>query len=314
MNLHHFSVELPLAIGSALARFEREFTYPLGAHARFRISHGEDYLPFFRAMGEPDLTLMESQGEILGCLARVRRRLSLDGKAAIDAHYLCDLKLRSASRGTITLPRLILETKRVIESSASQRCYCIVMGGTGKLPTDYTGRLGVPRFEKLGDIVILRLESHAAENPSCRIVTSEAFDAVSLDLPRTGYSALTVDRSSRSVIEPMHVVAGNGNACGIIEDTRKGKRLFMEDDSEMISGHLSRISFASTGAAVSLLSDAVSVAREAGLPALFAAIPASKADAILPELRSLHVSVAPASIYGHALEAGHEWWIDTAEI
>ena len=100
MNLHHFTTGLTREIGLALARFEKEFTYPLGSEARFRISHGEDYLPFFRAMGEPDLTVLEKHGEILGCLARVKRHLVLDGKADLEAHYLCDLKLRPSARGT----------------------------------------------------------------------------------------------------------------------------------------------------------------------------------------------------------------------
>ena len=34
----------------ALDAFERGFTYPLGNDRRFRITHGEDYSRFFRAI------------------------------------------------------------------------------------------------------------------------------------------------------------------------------------------------------------------------------------------------------------------------
>jgi hypothetical protein len=314
MNFHHFTAKVPLEIGAALGRFEKEFTYPLGTQARFRISHGEDYLPFFQAMGEPDLTVIEEHGEILGCLARVSRRLVLNGESSLDAHYLCDLKLRIASRGTTALPRLIREAKSVIESSNSRSCYCVVMGGTGRLPTDYTGRLGVPRFEKIGDIAVLRLESLATSCPACKVVSQDVFEEVARGLPRSGYSALGADRFARSVVEPIHLVTENGDACGIIEDTRKGKRLFAEGGDEMLSGHLSRFSFATPAAAGRLLRDAASLARGVGLPALFTALPASKADAVIGELQDLQTTVAPAGIYGHALEAGHDWWVDTAEI
>jgi hypothetical protein len=36
----------------ALAEFEGQFNYPLGAGRSFRISHGEDYPRFFRAIGK----------------------------------------------------------------------------------------------------------------------------------------------------------------------------------------------------------------------------------------------------------------------
>ena len=313
MNLHHFTAKVPPEIGRALVRFEREFTYPLGTRARFRISHGEDYLPFFQAMGEPDIMVLEKNDEVLGCLARVNRHLILDGEC-LEAHYLCDLKLSVASRGTTALPRLIRETKSVIESSGSRSCYCIVMGGTGKLPTDYTGRLGVPRFEKLGDIVVLRLEPVTASRLTGKTVSPAAFEEVSRGLPRSGYSAPGADRTARSLVEPIHLVTENGDACGIIEDTRKGKRLFVEGGGEMLSGHLSRFAFDSPEAAGRLLRDAVSIARDAGLPALFTALPASKAGAAVAGLQVLQITVAPAGVYGHALEAGHDWWIDSAEI
>lgn len=314
MNLHHFTAKVPQEIGRALARFEREFTYPLGSQARFRISHGVDYLPFFHAMGDSDITVIERHGEILGCLARVGRHLVLDGDTRSEAHYLCDLKLRLESRGTTALARLVRETRMVIEGSDSRSCYSVVMGGTGKLPTDYTGRLGVPRFEKLGDIVVLRLESDGANCSSGKVVSPPAFEEVFRTFPRTGYAASGAARSARSVIEPLHLVARNGDACGIIEDTRKGKRLFVEGGDEMLSGHLSCLAFGSPQAAARLLRDAVLLARDAGLPALFAALPASKADAVMADLESLHTTVARAGIYGHGLESGHDWWVDTAEI
>jgi hypothetical protein len=313
MTLHHLTADLSPDFAPAFARFEREFTYPLGPDTRFRISHGQSYLPFFRAMGQADISVIGQGQEILGCLARVARRLCLSAGEAFDAHYLCDLKLRASARGSTVLPRLIRETKRVIEASASTRCYSVVMGGTGKLPTDYTGRLGVPRFELLGEIAILRVEGSEGGD-ACHPVSASSFKSMSARLPREGYSACGADRALRSMIEPIHLVTSQGDACGIIEDTRKGKQLFREDGVELLSAHLSGFSFASASAGARLLQDASFLARQAGFPALFAAVPSSRAGDLLACLGALRVTVAPASIYGHALEPGHDWWIDTAEI
>jgi hypothetical protein len=151
-------------------------------------------------------------------------------------------------------------------------------------PLCYTGRLGIPRFEKLAEIVILRLET-SGNRGAARAVSERSFAEVSRLLPRAGYSACDADRIFRSVIEPIHLVTPNDDACGIIEDTRKGKRLFLEDGDEMLSAHLSGLAFASAGAAALLLRGAAFFARGVGLPALFAALPASKAAEVPWPLR-----------------------------
>ncbi len=314
MNLRHFHTAVPPELGAALARFEHEFTYPLGTSSRFRISHGEGYLPFFKAMGRADLALLEDCHRVIGGLARVERRLILQGGESVPAHYLCDLKLRAEARGSTALPRLIRETRRLIEESGSVRCYCVVMGGTGKLPTDYTGRLGVPRFENLGEIVVLRLESEERADASSWAVSHEEFEEVFRDLPRAGYAAAGADRSIRSLMTPLHLITAGRDACGIIEDTRRGKRLFADDGGEMLSAHLSRFAFASPEAGARLLRDAVARALEEGMPALFVALPASKAASVMRELQGLRFTQAPATVFGHALETDRDWWVDTAEI
>jgi hypothetical protein len=81
-----------------LARFERSFTYPLGAD-RFRIDHGADYLAFFRGLGTPAVWVAEAGGELVGMLVAVRR--PLPG----TPWYLCDLKVARGHAGAG--PRLL---------------------------------------------------------------------------------------------------------------------------------------------------------------------------------------------------------------
>jgi hypothetical protein len=317
MILHRLNTGIPEGMGDALAGFEREFSYPLGSSGRFRISHGEDYLRFFQAMGEAQLLLLEKAGVVQGVLARVERSLELRSEAGLEqlrtAHYLCDLKLRASARGSLSLPRLIRETKRAIESSGSHCCYCVVMEGTGKLPTDYTGRLGVPRFQRLGEIAILRIEA-SGNSGSLEKITPDDFAKLRSGLTRPGYSATTSTPESRSLMEPMHLTSANGDACGILEDTRRGKRLFLEEGPEMLSAHLSRFAYAHPAAGAHLLKGAAALAGERGMPALFVAVPQRASEALLRELEGVPLTIAPAAVYGHALKAGADWWIDTAEI
>jgi hypothetical protein len=315
MRLHRFTDKVPAETGRALAEFEREFSYPLGPSERFRISHGEDYLPFFRAIGEPVLLVMEDAGRIVGGIVRVRRRLELrrEAKSVVEdsvAHYLCDLKVAAAARGTRVLARMIGETKREIEASDSRACYCVVMAGTGRLPTDYTGRLGVPRFERVGEIVILRISPGGLLVKHCRVISIKDFAEVRGRLARTGYTATGGESAYRSWMAPLPLVTPDGDACGLLEDTRRGKRLWLESGGELVSEHLSGFAYATPEAGAELL--AAAVVRAQG--PFFVALPVREMEVMRPLLEGLEFTEARACIYGHGLESGHDWWVDTAEI
>jgi hypothetical protein len=315
MKLHRYTDEVPPDMGKALAEFEREFSYPLGPSERFRISHGEDYLPFFKAIGEPVLLAMEDNAKIVGGIARVRRRLELrrDEGGGIEesvAHYLCDLKVAAAARGTRVLARLIGETKREIEASNSRACYCVVMAGTGRLPTDYTGRLGVPSFEKVGEVVILRISPGGPWVKRCGVISTKDFAAVRGRLARGGYTATGGESRHRSWMSPLPLVTPGCDACGMLEDTRRGKRLFLESGGELVSAHLSGFAYATPEAGADLLAAAV---MRAEFP-FFVALPVLQMEVMRPLLEGLEFTEARACVYGHDLESGHDWWVDTAEI
>ncbi len=59
-------------LAAQLASFEREFRYPLGSGRWFRISHGEDYTRFFRAIGEARCFVARRQQAIAGVVAVTR--------------------------------------------------------------------------------------------------------------------------------------------------------------------------------------------------------------------------------------------------
>jgi hypothetical protein len=324
MNLHALNAPPDPWLGAALEEFERQFEYPLGATGRFRIAHGREYLTFFQAMGAATVSVAERDGQVLGTLARVRRTLTLRAAGApasdasiASAHYLCDLKVAPTQRGSTTLPRLIAAAKRQILASEIQSCYCVVMDGTGRLPTDYTGRLGVPRYELLGKIVVLRLTAAilpTAPAPTEPDATKGDLEAARKHIGVPGYFAGGGQSGLRSLMPARLLVGPDGDAVGTVEDTRRGKRLFLSSGEEMLSAHLSGFDFATPQSGARLLRRAVWVAWAAGLPALFAAVPNRSLPGLLPQLHGLRVVEAPASVYGHGLPAGHDWWIDPAEI
>lgn len=321
MTLHSYDSYVPAGVAAALSEFEKEFTYPLGPACRFRISHGDDYLGFARTMGDATLLVTADDGEITGGIARVKKALGLRGDPGgpvviKSVHYLCDLKVRSEHRGSLVLSRLIRETKRQIEAGDTLACYSVVMGGTGRLPTDYTGRLGVPKFDKLADITILRLAAgdSGGKSTSCRIADLTEIRRVREEIASAGYHAPVRERQGGSLMPPVHLITASGDACGILEDTRRVKRLVLDSGEELVSAHLTALCYRTPEAAALLLREAVELARSFGCPAVFTAVPSARMPELRPCLAGLEVVEAPAAVFGVGLERGVEWWIDTVEI
>lgn len=306
-------------LGAALAEFEQSFLYPLGANQKFRISHGQEYLPFFRAMGDVTLLVVEHEGRVLGTVVLVRRMVRIRSESATreePAYYLCDLKLRPEWRRTPLLSRLIAAAMRHIVSNGGQRCYGVVMDGTARMPTDYTGRMGVPLLAPLGEIMIMRLSPRDAL-PFVDTVRS-ASEAQVEDLHRAlhgdGVSASSGLSAERSLMTPVGLMDATGEACGKLEDTRRGKRLFLETGEELMSAHLSNWAWTEPQLGARVLLQALSVSIQSGFEAIFAALPRQFYPQILPYLQQVQIQEAPATIFGAGFDLRQNWWIDTAEI
>lgn len=312
MNLHCFKGAPPEWMSLALERFESQFQYPLGEDRHFSISHGRSYLPFFAAMGPATLLVAERQGEVLGTLVRVERWLHLHGNCPLKqlAHYMCDLKISSQARSSRVLALLMNEARRQIEHTGSRACYGIVMNGTASLPVNYTGRLGIPLFEKLAEIVVLRVAPSVQPPVPIAKTGPEAFP-----FPHAHDCVVTGGRSElRSQMQPVHLLDSLGKISGVVEDTRRAKCLWSDNGEELISAHLSGLHFDTARQGAEIVHQAVREVFQKQMPAVFLAIPKSKAQNLLPLLRDLNVHEAPATIYGHGLKAGYDWWVDTAEI
>lgn len=316
-----------------LEEFERQFRYPLGPSRTFRVSHGRCYLPFFQAMGETRLLVATRDEEVLGTLAIVTRRLverpnsaDVGGSTAAarttarakPIHYLCDLKVHPEARGGPVLASLFRRAGEIVRATGSVACYSVVMQGTGRLPVEYTGRLGVPRFEPAGRLAILRLtprpdsRSTAAD---CRRISADELAAAFERLAAPRLSAEGGARLLRSEMTPVGLIDRSGAACGLLEDTLLGKRLFTDSDEELRSAHLSYLAWSDSQAAARLLEAATHTARISGYPALFACLPEPRLSEILPLLRHIETLVAPAQIFSHAVSPTDlPWWINTSEI
>jgi hypothetical protein len=304
------------ALATALADFERSFRYPLGPGRFFRISHGDDYHAFFRAIGTAACFFAVDDGVVIGSIAVVIRRLGLPDGGERAVAYVADLKVAAGPRAGQTLVRL----SRSARSWAGERtdvAFAVVMDGTRATPATYSGRVGIPAFDAIGALMILRLAINGARVSSTDgvyHVHARAAETRYLELCRGHYSSPGGEPATRSLMPATRLVATDGMATGLLEDTRRAKRLWADHGDEMVSAHLSHFAYASVPAGAALLREALRRSAALRYPALFVAVPADDADRFVAELGGIECVRAPATVYGHGLPPGLLWNVNTAEI
>ena len=315
MNLHELRRAPPPDLADALGRFEEQFQYPLGPDRFFRITHGEDYPRFFRAMGEGVCFVAEREGRVLGVMGAALRPLALPGGEERLAVYLGDVKVDPEVRGGPTLFRLAMAAMAWV-GDRTDTAYAVVMDGTDTIPTRYTGRLGIPPFSELGKIMVLRLPTSELEVSSdpTYLTSGEQGTACFSRLSADGYTCLGGDPVQRSETDPVWLVDPDGRACGRLEDTLRAKRLFADDGSEMRSAHLSCFAYDDLSSGADLLRHALRLSADRGFPDLFVSVPFGDAPAWREAFRKLEVVLAPATVFGTGLEPASLWNVNVTEI
>lgn len=129
MTLHSLRESPGPALARALADFERGFTYPLGPGRWFRISHGEDYPRFFRAMGPATCYVAELDRCVVGALGVAIRPLMLPDGSRRPTAYIGDLKVARGARGAWVFLRMARAADAWARPQV-ESAYGIVMEGT----------------------------------------------------------------------------------------------------------------------------------------------------------------------------------------
>lgn len=315
MKVYPLNGPPPTSLASALAEFESPFSYPLGPDRTFHISHGEDYSLFFRAQGNGMCFVAEHQNRILGVLGTAIRRIWMPNGRERLVGYLGDLKIAAEARGGLVLGRLARAADAWLRPKVDA-AYGVGMDGTGLTPQAYTNRAGIPAFGEVGRLGVLRVSSDGGAPPAradCFLTTSEAGLSCYQQLSRGRYSCPVEQASARSQMAPVWLRHPEGLACGLLEDTRRAKRLMISDGSELLSAHLSCFAYCSVAAGAELIGEALRRAIALDLPGLFLAVPADEAASLCASLAGCKILPAPATVYGSGLEKG-DWNINTSEI
>ncbi len=316
MNVHSLRERPAPSLARMLEEFETGFTYPLGPERWFRISHGEDYPRFFRAIGEATCFVAEQGGRVVGALGVAIRPLLMPDGSEQQTAYIGDLKVDPKARGTLLFLRLAqaaLAWARPQVTSA----YGVVMDGTRASPQSYTGRVGIPSFLQAGQILVVRYacERAAPAGEGKRWLASAAQgESCYRALVGGRYTPWGGTPAVRSEIAPMWLVEPDGTACGRLEDTRRAKRLIDSNGVEMQSAHLACFAARTPRAGAEIIQAARRQCAMKGIPALFVSVAPQDVAALSSALGPIESIIAPATIFAAGLPIGPAWNINSSEI
>jgi hypothetical protein len=315
MILHRLAGPPDPDLARALESFERDFTYPLGPGRSFRIEHGPDYPRFFRAVGEAASFVAAGPDGVVGTLGVAVRRLLLPDGGERPVAYLGDLKIAPRARGGMVLLRLA-RAAQAWAGPLAESALCVVMDGTRVTPTGYTGRAGIPAFRELGHVAVWRVPTRGDQQAGDERFLAEcnAGEECYRRLSASRYASPGGVPAERSETAPTWLVHPDRLACGVVEDTRRAKRLIADDGTELRSVHLSRFAFRTAEAGAELLRVALRRGGRLGFPALFVSVAVPEADQLREVLGEAEVVVALATVYGSGLAPGPAWNINTSEI
>lgn len=299
----------------ALAEFERQFTYPLGPGRSFRISHGDDYPRFFRAIGDAAVFVATRGERVVGTLGTAVRPVLGPNGSTRPAAYLGDLKVSPEARG-LTAHRLMRAAMDWLRPRA-QVGFAVVMDGTRATPEAYTGRAGLPAFQPVAHVMVFRIACVPAPVWTGDLPFRSSEDAVTdcyNRLSRGRFASPGGTPTERSAMGPVWLASPDNSACGRLEDTRRAKRLIDDRGAEMVSAHLASFACTTPQAGAELIRAALRQAGAANYPALFVAVAEPDAADLAGELAPLEAVLAPATVFASGLPVGPAWNINSSEI
>lgn len=316
MNIFPLGTPPDEALGTALCKFEQQFSYPLGDTTHFHINHGADYTAFYRSMGGQFSLFIAMERQVCGVIAVVIRTLRRpDGKRQMTA-YVGDLKIAPQYRGS----GLSAQLMRAALYWAKPRCetgFTVVMEGTAITPERYSKTYSLPDFTVANRQIIVGLPIFPNQALSqAEVVHADHNSVLKLHqhLSQRSYSLVADSKIQNTGMEEVPLISPRQTACCILKNTRLTKQLINAKHEPMAIEHLSYLAYQTPSDVIPLIYQASALASKRGAEFLFFSLPRQQTNELLNSIRELKPILAPATIYSHGLKHGSPWFINSAEV
>lgn len=315
VEVHQLGIENIDPWGNKLREFERQFWYPLGSNRKFRIEHPSNYTAFFEAIGKATCFLAVEDETVIGVLSvAIRDSRGINNSTDSRVAYIADIKITPERQGSGVLGKLISRVFEWLSEIKITSAYSVVMDGTAKTPDLYTGRNGIPEFKRKGRVVLLNL-------PTKESVEHYQHEIAIDFLPNTDDATVSlrpfwVNRNlvPRSVVRPSRILDVSNGVQGMLEDTRRSKRLYDEKGNEIMFAHLSYFYYHEPEQMLPVIRTAIEQAHSLGFTDLLVSVPYSQVRTFMDSLVSLINQTFTATIYGTGFDTDISRLVYSSEI
>jgi hypothetical protein len=129
---------------------------PMGGQISLRIDRYPDFFRLLNLRGPNKVFIAERDGEVIGSISSASVTARVNGNLE-TVRYLGDLKVNPRDRKSRLAGRLVLRMHEYLRATGADIIYCTAADGNEAVIPVFEGRLGLPRFERVGIFRVLQL-------------------------------------------------------------------------------------------------------------------------------------------------------------
>jgi predicted N-acetyltransferase YhbS len=126
---------------------------PMDGAISLRIDREPDFFALLRLRGKSKVFVALRGPQVVGCISAALRNAYISGVSETIA-YIGDMKVHPSFSGSLVAVRLIKALEADLRFNGIDLCFCVAADGNHRVMPLFEGRLGMPRWVRLGRFLV----------------------------------------------------------------------------------------------------------------------------------------------------------------
>jgi predicted N-acetyltransferase YhbS len=126
---------------------------PMDGAISLRIDREPDFFALLRLRGKSKVFVAVRGPQVIGCISAALRTAYISGVPETIA-YIGDMKVHPSFSGSLVAVRLIRALEADLRLNGIDLCFCVAADGNHRVMPLFEGRLGMPRWVRLGRFLV----------------------------------------------------------------------------------------------------------------------------------------------------------------
>ncbi len=126
---------------------------PMDGGISLRIDREPDFFALLRLRGKSKVFVAVRGPQVIGCISAALRTAYISGVPETIA-YIGDMKVHPSFSGSLVAVRLIKALEADLRLNGIDLCFCVAADGNHRVMPLFEGRLGMPRWVRLGRFLV----------------------------------------------------------------------------------------------------------------------------------------------------------------